>query len=180
MDSCGFNNEKQIYAFFFPSVYDKRKNAQREIKCEMERGGQIKWRCIKTVNGRGVQSRRKRDEKKLFCHNPLSSHSVSQKGSALSGALLSSTSRGATFSLFPSLFFSSFFLLPLPHPSFSPFLTLSHPKSGVTAIYFTSDPLYDCSRFAFMPDGLPKRLSDKAMNTLSGFSLLVSLCLAGQ
>lgn len=65
-------------------------------------------------------------------------------------------------------------------PSSPLFLTLSHPESGVKAIYFTSDPLYDCSRFAFMLDGLPKRLSDKAMNTLSGFSLLVSLCLAGQ
>lgn len=51
-----------------------------------------------------------RDEKKLHCQNRLSSHSVSQKGSALSGALLSSASRGATFSLFPSLFFSSFFM----------------------------------------------------------------------
>ncbi len=78
-----------------------------------------------------------------------------------------------------SLFFSSPFST-LSLPSFSPFLALSHPNSRVTAIYFTSDPLYDCSRFAFRLDGLPKRLSDKAMNTLSGFSLLVSLRLAGQ
>lgn len=33
---------------------------------------------------------------------------------------------------------------------------------------------------AFTPDALPKRLSDKAMNTLSGLSLLVPVCLAGQ
>lgn len=79
-----------------------------------------------------------------------------------------SASRGATFSLFSS---------PLPP---SPFFSRSHPKSRVTAIYSTSDPLYDCSRFAFMLDGLPKRLSDKAMNTLTGFSLLVFLRLAGQ
>lgn len=119
-----------------------------------------------------------RDEKKLHCQNRLSSHSVSQKGSALSGALLSSASRGATFSLFPSLFFSSFFMFHSLSLAF--FFALSHPKSRVTAIYFTSDPLYECSRFAFMLDSLPKRLSDKAMNTLSGFSLLVSLRLAGQ
>lgn len=54
---------------------------------------------------------RKGDEKKLFCQNPLSSHSVSQKGSALSGALFSPTSRGATLSLFFSSSRSlSFFL----------------------------------------------------------------------
>lgn len=125
------------------------------------------------VNGRGVRRRRKRDEKKLYCQNPLSSHSVPQKGSALSCAPLSSTSRGATFSPFSSLFF-------FPPLSFSPFLALSHPESLVTAIYFPSAPLYDCSHFAFMLDGLPKRLSDKAMNTLSAFSLLVSLRSAGQ
>lgn len=71
------------------------------------------------------------------------------------------------------------FLLLLLFCQSAVFLVLSHPKSPVTAIYFTSDPLYDRSRFAFMPDGLPKRLSDKAMNTLSGFSLLVSLRSAG-
>lgn len=148
MDSCRFNNEKQNYTFFFPSVYDNRKNCQQEIKCKMERRGQIKWRCIKTVNGRGVeQSRRKRDEKKLFCHNPLSSHSVSQKGSALSGALLSSTSRGATFSLFPSLFFSSFPPLALPSLPFSPSLIPKaewQPFTSHQTHFMTAAALHSC------------------------------------
>lgn len=79
----------------------------------------------------------------------------------------------------PLSLYSLLLLLPLSVPPF-PFFGRSHPKSRVTAIYSTSDPLYDCSRFAFMLDGLPKRLSDKAMNTLTGFSLLVFLRLAGQ
>lgn len=124
------------------------------------------------------EEQKRRDEKKLFCQNPLSSHSVSQKGPAQCGALFSLTSRSATFSPFDS-FFSPPFSLSLSLPSL-PSRPLSSRKSGLTAIYFTSAPLYDCSRFAFMPDALPKRLSDKAMNTLSGSSLLVSLCLAGQ
>lgn len=89
--------------------------------------------------------------------------------------------RRTTFRLHgvPLSLYSLLLLLPLSLPPF-PFFSRSHPKSRVTAIYSTSDPLYDCSRFTFMLDGLPKRLSDKAMNTLTGFSLLVFLRLAGQ
>lgn len=81
-----------------------------------QRGGQIKWRCIKTTVcklQRSGEEKKERDEKKLYCQNLLSSQSVSRKGSAPSGTLLSPTSRGATLPLFPSRFFSSFSFHPL-------------------------------------------------------------------
>lgn len=165
------------------------KNGKQEIKCikkkkktEGQKGSDEMEAQKNYVKSWGVRRRKKRDEKKLYCQNLLSSQSVSQKGSALSGALLFDF----TGCHFLSILFSSIFPF---FPSLTPsLLSFSYPlssqknlkKSGVTGIYSTSDPLYDCGRFAFMLDGLPKRLSDKAMNTLTGFSLLVSLRLAGQ
>lgn len=66
------------------------------------------------VNFRAVKRRRKRDEKKLYCQNPLSSHSVLQKGSALVQCTTFSQLHGVPLSLY-SLFFSSFY-----PPSLSP------------------------------------------------------------
>ena len=172
---------------FYKKKKKERESGKRLIECQNKKGGreggQIEWKCIKTTVcklQRSGEEKKERDEKKLYCQNLLSSQSVSRKGSGPSGTLLSPTSRGATLPLFPFSFLLLFLLSPPFLSPSSPFLALSHPKSRVTAIYFASDPLYDWSRFAFMLDGLPKRLSDKAMNTLSGFSLLVSLRLAGQ
>lgn len=128
------------------------------------------------VNGGGVRRRKKEMKRNYFVKIAFHLTQCRRKVElCLAQYLL--LLHGVPLSLY-SLLFSSFF--PLSILSFSLFLVLCHPESGVTAIYFTSDPLYDCSSFAFMLDGLPKRLSDKAMNTLSGFSLLVSLRLAGQ
>lgn len=75
----------------------------------------------------------------------------------------SPASRGAIFSPF----------FPPPLPLLPLLFVFPHPQSGATTIYFTSGLLYDCGRFAFMLDGLLKKISDKAMNTLSGCSPLL-------
>lgn len=92
------------------------------------------------ANGSGGKRRRKReDEKKLYCENPFSSRSLF--GAQPCPTRCFSTSRGATFSLFSSLLFHS-----SPSPALAaPFRTRCHHKSGVTAIFSTSDPLCGCS-----------------------------------
>lgn len=133
-----------------------------------ERRGQGKREVHKNyVNSRGVKRRKREMKRNYIVKIPF--HLTQRRTEVqLCPAHYFLRIHGVPLSLYSLLFFL--------HPP----LPLSHPASGVTAIYFTSDPLYDCSRFAFMLDGLPKRLSDKAMNTLSGFSLLVSLRSAGQ
>lgn len=76
------------------------------------------------VKSWGVKRRKRRDEKKLYCQNLLSSHSVSQKGSALSGALLFDFTGCHFLSIlfsFILLFFPPLSLPPLPFlPSLIP------------------------------------------------------------
>lgn len=160
-----------IMCVCFPPAFIEQSAANTRI---LHKGGAtegVRWNGDAQknwVNDRRVKGRRKhRDEKKSFCQNLLSSASLWQNGSTV----FTDTLPLCLFLLL-SFFFSSPSL-----PLFSP--VLPHWRGRVTVIYFTSDPLYDCGRFAFMPDALPKRLSDKAMNTLSGSSLLVSLCSTG-
>lgn len=93
------------------------------------------------ANGSRSKKRRRKweDEKKLYCENPFSSRSVFRAQPCPMRSFL--TSRGATFSLFSSLLYPS-------SPSTvlaAPFRTRCHHKSGVTAIFSTSDPLCGCS-----------------------------------
>lgn len=111
-----------------------------------------------------------RDEKKSSSQSSLSSRSVSRKGSARCFLWL----HGVPLSLYSSAILSPFPSLP------SPSLRFSLPKTRVTAIYFTSEPLYVLRPLCILAGrSCLKGFSDKTMNKFSGFSPLVSLRVAG-
>lgn len=158
--------------FIFPPVEDgkREQTGDQTQKARRDKSRQMKWRY---VNSKGKERERKREIKRNgFVKIPFHLTRCLRKVQ-LRPAHHFLQLHGAP----PSLIFFLCLSRSLPLLTFFPSLI---PKDGVTGVYFTSDPFMNAAILHSCRTVCLKRLSDRAMNTLSGFSLPVSLCLAGQ